>query len=117
MPKSDLVRLRHMLEAAQKARDIASGRLREDLDSDEVLRFALIHLLELIGEAATGLSDDLREREPGVPWAKIVALRNRLIHGYFDVDLDIVWDTLQTRVPPLIEAVESVIARLETEGP
>jgi len=111
MPKSDLVRLQHILEAASKARDIATGKSRDDLDTDEILRFALIHLLELVGEAATGLSTELREQEPEVPWAKVIALRNRLIHGYFDVDLDIVWDTIQTRLPSLIEAVEAVIAR------
>ena len=111
MPKSDLARLQHVLEAASKARDIATGKSRDDLDADEILRFALIHLLELVGEAATGLSAEIREREPQVPWAKTIALRNRLIHGYFDVDLDIVWDTIQGRLPSLIEAVEAVIAR------
>jgi uncharacterized protein with HEPN domain len=69
--------------------------------------------LELIGEAATGVSSELREQEPDVPWVKIIALRNRLIHGYFDVDLDIVWDTIQTRLPSLIETIEAVIVRHE----
>lgn len=113
MPKSDLVRLQHVLEAARKATELSAGKTRADLDTDEVLRFPLIHLLELVGEAATGVSVELREREPEVPWAKIIALRNRLIHGYFDVDLSIVWDTIQTRLPSLIEAVEGVISRHE----
>lgn len=113
MPKSDIVRLRHVLEASSKALELSAGKRRADLDTDEVLRFALIHLLELVGEAATGISAELRQQEPQVPWAKIVALRNRLIHGYFDVDLNIVWDTIQTRLPSLIEAIGDVISRYE----
>jgi uncharacterized protein with HEPN domain len=113
MPKSDRARLQHILEAARKALELSAGRTRADMNTDEALRFALIHLLELVGEAATGVSSELRQAEPTIPWAKVIALRNRLIHGYFDVDLDIVWDTIQTRLPDLIEAVEAVVVRTE----
>jgi len=113
MLKSDRARLQHILEAARKALELSAGRSRADMNTDDALRFALIHLLELDGEAATGVSSGLRQAEPGIPWAKTIALRNRLIHGYFDVDLDIVWDTIQTRLPGLIEAVEAVVARTE----
>lgn len=113
MPKSDRARLQHMLEAARKALELSAGRSRADMDTDEALRFALIHLLELVGEAASGVSPELRQESADVPWARAIALRNRLIHGYFDIDLDIVWDTIHARLPRLIEAVETVIARTE----
>lgn len=117
MLPNDFTRLQHVLHAARKARELSDGRSRADLTTDEALRYALIHLLELVGEAAIGLSMELRQREPDVPWAKIIALRNRLIHGYFDVDLDIVWDTIQQRLPSLIAALEDIVARERNEGP
>lgn len=87
----DLVRLRHMLDAAQKAVEFSEGRTRNDLDSDEMLALALVRLLEIVGEAAKKVSEELRQRYPEIPWKQIAGTRDRLIHGYFDVDLDIIW--------------------------
>jgi uncharacterized protein with HEPN domain len=107
---SDAVRLRHMLDAAQKARHFIHNRSRSDLDSDELLSLALVRLLEIVGEAATRVSTDVRTAYPTIPWQPIADTRNRLIHGYYDVDLDIVWTILQDDLPSLIAELEPIVA-------
>jgi uncharacterized protein with HEPN domain len=91
MPKDERVYVRHMLDAARKVIAFTSQREREDLESDEMLSLAVVRLLEILGEASRNLPADVRERNPQIPWTAIAGTRNRLIHGYFDVDLDIVW--------------------------
>jgi len=89
--KSDIIRLRHMLEAADKAKAFTDGKARQDLDRDEKLALALVRLIEIIGEAAAKVSVYVQGRHTSIPWKEIVGTRNRLIHGYEDVDYDIVW--------------------------
>ena len=102
----DQVRLRHMLDAARKAVDFLKGRTRQDLDSDEMVCLAVIRLLEVIGEAAKGISHATRDASPSIPWRQIAGTRDRLIHGYFDVDLDVVWAIVTTDLPGLIAQLE-----------
>ena len=109
MPKPDIVRVRHALDATRKALAFVENRTREDLDEDEMLSLALVHLLEIIGESARGVSEDFMKKYPEIPWNHMIGMRNRLIHGYFDVNLDIVWDTIRSDLPPLVEAFERVI--------
>jgi uncharacterized protein with HEPN domain len=107
--RDPLIRLRHMLDHAREARDMAQGRTRADLDSDRMLNLALVRLLEIVGEAAARVSDEERARYPAIPWPEIVGPRNRLIHGYDTVDLDILWQIVQTDLPPLIAALEGIL--------
>ena len=100
--KPDLVCIHHILDAAREILDFSDGKSRQDLDVDRKLNLSLVHLLEIIGEAAVGISDEFRQKYPHVPWKEIIGMRNRLIHGYFDIDLDIVWKTVQEDIPPLI---------------
>jgi uncharacterized protein with HEPN domain len=104
----DIIRLRHMLDHAKEATELIGARKREDLDSDRVLSLALVRLLEIIGEAAGRIPDRLRARHPDIPWSQIVGLRNRLIHGYDAVDMDILWQILTDDVPPLIEVLRAI---------
>jgi len=108
-----IVRLRHMLDHAREARDLARGRSRTDLDSDRLLNLSLVHLLGIVGEAAAWTPQDIRQRHPGIPWRDIVDLRNRLIHGYDIVNFDILWQIIQADLPPLIAELERII---EAEG-
>lgn len=105
----DSDRLRHMLEAARKAIQFIDGRERTDLETDEQLALALVRLLEVIGEAAYRISSETRERHPGIEWKPIMAVRNRLIHGYADVDMGIVWNIIVDDLPPLISQLEKII--------
>jgi uncharacterized protein with HEPN domain len=113
MPKDDRILLHHMLDAARKARDFIRGRSRADLDSDEMLTLAVIRLLEVIGEAARNLSQNIRDGHPEIAWKQITGTRDRLIHGYFDVDLDIIWAILTRDLPPLVSSLEKLLSQEE----
>ena len=74
-----------------------------------MLVFAMVRAIEIIGEAAANVSSECRERYPQIPWADIIGMRNRLVHAYFDVDLDILWNTATTKLEPLIEQLDKII--------
>ena len=109
LPDADRVRLQHMLDAACSAMGFALGRRREDLGTDEMLTFALVRALEVIGEAAGRVSEQARQSLPQIAWAEIVGMRNRLVHAYFDVDLSRVWDTTTQYVPELAKQLETIL--------
>ena len=101
-PPDDVIRLRHLREAAQKAIDFSSRRTRQSLDDDELLRLALTKLVEIVGEAAKQVSEPTRTAHPEVPWSAAARMRDRLIHHYFDIDLDILWVTVTADLPELL---------------
>lgn len=109
MPKSDVVRLRHMLDAANEAQSFAAGRSRVDLDADRKLSLSLIKLIEIIGEAANGVTAECRITYPQIPWLDAIGMRHRLIHAYYDVNLDILWTTITNDLPPLITELEKIV--------
>ena len=109
MKRDDRIRLEHMLEAARQAVGVASEKVREDLDHDRFLVLGLMKCLEIIGEAASKLSVETRVRYPDIPWPQIIGMRNRLIHAYFDINLDLMWDTLKEDLPSLIQILERVL--------
>ena len=96
------VSLRQMRDHAHEVAELVRGRTRSDLDADRLLALAVVRLLEIVGEAAARVPAEERARRPGVPWSSIVGLRNRLIHGYDDVDHDIVWAIVTTDIPLLV---------------
>lgn len=91
-----------MRDHAPEIAELLRGRSRGDLDSDRLLSLAVVRLLEIVGEAASRVPAEERARRPGIPWSSIVGLRNRLIHGYDDVDYDIVWEIATTDLPLLL---------------
>jgi len=105
----DAISMQHMLDYARKAVAMAHGRERADLESDYMFQLALTHLVEIIGEAASRVSMPTRERYGQIPWPDIVGTRNRLIHGYDLVDLDLLWDTVAMDLPPLITELEGIL--------
>lgn len=111
--REDAVRLRHMLDAAQKARQFVAGRTRAEIERDEPLTLALVRLLEILGEAAKSVSPETRQHCPKIPWKEIGGTRDRLIHGYFDVDWTILWEILTADLPPLITELERALAASE----
>ncbi len=109
MFEDDTVRIRHILDAAREAVDFAEGRHLADLDTDRKLNLSLVRLLEIIGDGARATSPEFREAHPELPWKKMVGMRDRLIHGYYDVNLDVVWKTTTEDLPPLIVRLERII--------
>ena len=98
-----------MLDAARKAMRVAQGRTRRDLDMDENLELSLMKAVEMIGEAATQVGETTRRQCPSIPWKKIIAMRNRLVHVYFDINFDILWKTVQEDLPGLIAQLEELV--------
>jgi uncharacterized protein with HEPN domain len=109
MQPDDRVRLLHMIEAIQTAADFVTGRQAADLDTDRMLLFALVRSIEVIGEAASKVSEETRGLTPDIPWALIVSMRNRLIHAYFDIDSDILWKTATIELPALLTELQALI--------
>ncbi|MEW6267197.1 MAG: HepT-like ribonuclease domain-containing protein [Thermodesulfobacteriota bacterium] len=107
----DGIRLRHLLDSAREAMNLVQTRSRPDLDTDRLLNLALVRLLEIIGEAATRVSREYRENHPEIQWGPIVGLRNRLIHGYDEVDFDIMWNVIKDDLPPLVKALENLLGK------
>jgi uncharacterized protein with HEPN domain len=105
----DQPRSRHMLDHAIEAVQMARGRTRADIDTDRQLNLSLVRLLEIVGEAAARVSGQSRERYPDVPWPEIVSLRKRLIHGYDEVDFDILWEIIHSDLPRLITRLEEIL--------
>lgn len=108
--EQDIVRLRHMLDAAKKIVEYTASIQRDDLNRDEKLALALVRLLEIIGEAARAVSTSFRREHPQIPWREIAGTRDRLIHGYYDIDFDVVWQIISGDIPPLVTAIEDILA-------
>jgi uncharacterized protein with HEPN domain len=109
MPPEDAIRLRHIADALRSALRFVDGRRREDLATDEMLVFALVYALQTVGEAASRLGEETRALAPDVPWMDVIGMRNRLVHAYFDIDHDIVWNTVIDGAPDLLAAIEPLL--------
>ena len=105
----DLIRLQHMLDAGKDALQFAHGRERTHLESDRMLALALIKALEIIGEAASKVSENFKSEHPEIPWPEITGMRNRMIHAYYDVNLDVVWQTIKSDLPDLLKSIEKIL--------
>ena len=110
MDPRDQVRLQHLADALKSAIRFAQGRQRGDLDTDEMLLFALVRAIEIAGEAASQVTVETRAQLPDLPWASIIGMRNRLVHAYFDINRDILWTTVAEAAPPLAERLKNVLA-------
>ncbi len=107
---NDAVRLRHMLDAARKAVAYASDCRVIDLEEDEMLALAVVRLIEIVGEAAKNVSAATRALHPDLPWREMAGARDRLIHGYQDVDLEQVWTIVRHDLPILVTRLETILA-------
>jgi uncharacterized protein with HEPN domain len=110
----DLTRLKHIRDSAKEALSFVKNRTREDLERERMLSLALVRLIEIIGEAANNVSEPCQAQYFKIPWRQIIGMRNRIIHAYFDVDLDIVWQVITQDLGSLLIEVEKAIKDLET---
>jgi uncharacterized protein with HEPN domain len=103
-----------MMAAAKEAMEFAAGKTRMDLEKDRLHMLAIIKSIEIIGEAASKVTETFKTENINIPWNDIINMRNRLIHAYFDINLDIIWQTIKTDLPDLIKALEEIIPPEET---
>jgi uncharacterized protein with HEPN domain len=111
MEKDDAVRLQHMLDAAREAIGFASGRGRSELDRDRMLVLALVKDIEIIGEAASQVSEVTKKQLPVLPWADMTAMRHRLVHAYFEINLDVLWQTVRQDLPQLVTSLQEALKK------
>lgn len=111
--RDDSERLRDMLEAIEHIERYAQNG-RAAFDADELVRTWMVHHLQTIGEAGRALSPEFRANHEGVPWPKIIGTRHVLVHEYFGVDLDLVWEIVTDDLPPLKAALERLLEDYDT---
>jgi uncharacterized protein with HEPN domain len=107
--RDDRERLLDILEAIERI-DRYAVRGREAFENDELIQNWITHQLQIIGEAAARITPDLRENYPEVPWRQIIGMRNVLTHGYFEIDLDIVWSVVERDLGKLRSQVEAIVS-------
>ncbi|MYE27616.1 MAG: DUF86 domain-containing protein [Chloroflexi bacterium] len=108
-PDKDRLRLLDMRDAAEKARRYAQGRARSDIEDDEMLESALVREVMVVGEAANHVSEETRMLAPDIDWGDIVGMRNNLVHAYWKVNHDVLWDVITCKLPPLITELNRLI--------
>jgi len=109
MKKVDAVYLHHILAAIEKIETYSKGVSFQEFQQRDLLQDGVIRQLEIIGEAARNLSADFCTHYPEVPRSQIIGMRNRIAHAYFNIDLGIVWETVQEDLPPLKEQVKLIL--------
>ena len=112
MPLEYKAYLRGMIEAIGKIERYTENMNFEDFSNNELIQDGVIRNLEIIGEAVKNLPDDIKKDYPEVEWRKIAGLRDILIHAYFGVDLEIIWDIVKNKVPELKEMVRKILSNL-----
>ncbi len=115
MPLSALEYLQHILAETAYLRKSSHSLEKAAFVQDETLKRAYVRSIEVIGEAVKQIPDSLRQTHPGIEWRAIAGMRDRLIHGYFGIDYDIVWDVITNKIPALDEAVKLIVSRQKFE--
>lgn len=109
--------LNDIMEMIADIRDFTKGMSYEDLDDDRKTLFAVIRCLEVLGEAVKKIPENIKNEYPEIPWQEIAGMRDKLIHEYFGVDIETIWDTIQEDLSPLQEAIEKIIKKEASNDP
>jgi uncharacterized protein with HEPN domain len=98
-----------MLQAAREAQWLCAGLTWQEFEGSRLHQYALVKVIEIIGEAARAVSEETKAAHPEIPWTPIIDMRNHLVHRYFRIDLPRVWDVLQNHLTPLIAQLEPLV--------
>lgn len=109
MKLDDKIRIQHMIDAAEEALSFVSDKSENEFNRNRMLVLSIIKEIEIIGEAASKISEETRLKYNNIPWQDIVGMRNRLIHGYFDVNIKLVWNTIKNDLPSLLKSLKEII--------
>ena len=109
MKRDDTVYLRHILDAIGLIKEYTRGMSENEFLGNSMAHDAVIRQIEIIGEAARNISDEFREKHPKLPWAKMVGIRNKIIHEYFNINYAIVWDTIKGDLPILEKSIKKIL--------
>jgi uncharacterized protein with HEPN domain len=109
MKKDDTVYLQHILDAILRIETYTHGVSKEEYLQDSLLQDGVVRQLEIIGEASTNLSQEFQDKYSEIPWGQIIGLRNRIVHAYFDINLDVTWDIVHGDIPELKKQIESIL--------
>lgn len=112
---NDLSRLQHIRDASNEALQFIVNQTKDDLEDNRMLALSLVKELEIIGEAANNISKECQNRYPNIPWSDMIGMRNRLVHAYFGIDYDIVWQTVTESLPSLLKEIQSIIAQEQNQ--
>jgi uncharacterized protein with HEPN domain len=112
--RDDRKRLLDIIEAIERIEKYAS-RGREAFDCDELIQNWIVHHLQVIGEAARGLSAELKDKYSEMPWQQIVGMRHILVHRYFEIDTDLVWSVVEYDISELKQQVKQILKELEED--
>ena len=115
--RDDTIALRHMLAPAEEAVRAVQGRTRTNLDDDRLLALALIKLVEIVGEAAHRVSAATQGANDQIPWSQIVGTRNRLVHGYDQVDYDVLWRIVRDELPVVVGQLRTILSNTPRTEP
>ena len=108
MIKNDQVYLEHILEAISKIESFVNGLTKFDFDRNVLIQDAVIRNFEIIGEATKKISKQFTQKHSGIPWQDMAGMRDKLIHDYLDVDLDVIWRTIESDLPLLKEMLSKI---------
>jgi len=111
MTKDPLVYLTHIFGSCQDVMRYTVGVTKKEFKCSQQIQDAVLRRLEIIGEAAKQLPDDIRQKKPVMPWKQIAGMRDKLIHEYFSVDLDLVWVTVKKDIPKLAKHTEGLLKK------
>jgi len=112
MPREYKAYLKDILEAIRKIEKYTENISMEDFAKDELIQDGVVRNLEIIGEAVKNIPEDIKNRKSQVAWKKIAGLRDILIHGYFGIDVDIVWDVVKNKIPELKQKISEIVSVL-----
>jgi uncharacterized protein with HEPN domain len=110
LPERDRVFIAQMIEAAEAAVEFCDGETKEQFLGDCLVAFAVVRAIQLVGQAARGVSVEVQDALPEIPWRQMIGMRNVVVHDYADVDLALVWKTVHDDLPGLVERLQTILA-------